>query len=82
MGIVKINLFDVLDKYEYLKGKCVKSVLGEFGSGVSICCNKGTQSDLGSPIYSEPTPAGSTEPFLRLWVVKNTKSANLKNRQK
>jgi len=27
----------------------VKSVLGEFSSGVSICRNTGTQSDLGSP---------------------------------
>jgi len=36
MGRVKINLFDVLDKYEYWKGKCVKSVLGEFSSGVSM----------------------------------------------
>jgi len=30
------------------KGKCGKSVLGEFGFGVSVCCNKGTQTDLGS----------------------------------
>jgi len=35
MSRVKINFFDVLDKYEYCK-KCVKSVLGEFSSGVSI----------------------------------------------
>jgi len=49
MGRGKINLFDVLDKYECWKGKCVKSVLGEFSSGLSICCNKGPQSDMGSP---------------------------------
>jgi len=45
--------------------KCVKSVLGGFSSGVSICRNKGTQSDLGkfefrlhSPVsnYCEPCP--------------------------
>ena len=41
MGRVKINLFDVLDKYEYWKGKFVKSVLGEFSFGVSTCRNKG-----------------------------------------
>jgi len=27
----------------------VKSVLGEFSFDVSICCYKGTQSDLGAP---------------------------------
>ena len=43
MGRVKINFFDVLDKYEYWKGKCVKSVLSEFSFGVFICRNKGTQ---------------------------------------
>jgi len=52
MGRVKINFFDVLDNYEYWKGKCVKSVLGEFSSGVSICRNKGAQSDLGAPFLS------------------------------
>jgi len=36
MGRVKINFFDVLDKYERWKGKSVKSVLGEISSGVSI----------------------------------------------
>jgi len=35
MSRVKINFFDVLDKYEYWKRKCVKSVLGEFSYGVS-----------------------------------------------
>jgi len=39
---VKINFFDV-----YSKRKCVKSVHGEFSSGVSTCRNKGTLSDLG-----------------------------------
>jgi len=29
----------------------VKSVLGEFSSGLSICRNKGPQSDLGAPFY-------------------------------
>jgi len=33
----------------------VKSVLGEFSFGVSICRNKGTQSDLGAPFYP-PSP--------------------------
>jgi len=49
MGRVKMNFFDVLDKYEYWKENCEKSVLGEFSSVVSIFCNKGTQSDLGAP---------------------------------
>jgi len=57
MGCVKIGFFDVLDKYEYWKGKCVKSVLGEFSSGVSICRNKGTHSDLGAP-FLPVLPAG------------------------
>jgi len=51
MGRVKTKFFEVLDKYEYWKGKCVKSVLGEFSSGVSIRRNKGTQSDLG-PLFA------------------------------
>jgi len=51
MGREKINLFDVLDKYEYWKRKCVKSVLGVFSSGVSVCRNKGAQSDLGTPFH-------------------------------
>ena len=48
------------DKYEYWKGKCVKSVLGQFSSAVSICRNKGTQSDLGVPFLSGSPPAGGT----------------------
>jgi len=40
------------------KGKCVKSIRGEFSSGVSICRNKGTQSDLGTPSFPDPPPAG------------------------
>jgi len=56
----KINFFDVLDKYEYRKGKCVKSVVGEFSSGVSVCPNKGPQSELG-PLFIRATPAGGTE---------------------
>jgi len=38
--------------------KCVKSVLGEFSSGVSICRNKGTQSDLGALFLPGAPPAG------------------------
>ena len=64
MGRVKTKFFEVLDKYEYWKGKCVKSVLGEFSSGVSICRNKGTQSDLG-PLFAPPG-RGVQGPFLRL----------------
>jgi len=50
MGSVKINFFDALDldKYDYWKGNCMKSVLDEFSSSVSISRNKGTQSDLGA----------------------------------
>jgi len=32
MGCEKINFLDVIDKYEDWKGKCEKSVLGEFSS--------------------------------------------------
>jgi len=46
MGRRKINFFGVLDKYEYCKGKCVKSILGVFSSGVTVCRNRGPQSDL------------------------------------
>jgi len=53
---VKINSFDVIDKNEYWKRKCVKWVLGEFGYGVSICRNKGTQSDFGSPPFLPAAP--------------------------
>jgi len=62
------RLISLTYKYEHWKGKCVKSVLGEFNSGVSICHNKGTQSDLGAPL--SPGPRG---PFLRLRVVGYTK---------
>jgi len=37
----------------------VKSVVGEFSSGVSICRNKGHQSDFGVPFLPAP-PAGGT----------------------
>jgi len=40
------------------KGKCGKSVLGEFGFGVSVCCNKGTQTDLGSLFARLPPGRG------------------------
>jgi len=46
--------------------KCVKSVLGEFSSGVSVCRNKGTQSDVGAPLLPGPPRPGGTGPFLRL----------------
>jgi len=41
----------------------VKSVLGEFSSGVSICRNKGTQSDLKAtflpgPLFARPGSTG------------------------
>jgi len=37
----------------------VKSVLGEFSSGVSICHNKRTRSDFGTPYCPPPpSPAG------------------------
>jgi len=40
--------------------KCVKGVLVEFSSGVSICRNKGTRSDLGALFCPKPPPAGGT----------------------
>jgi len=55
--IVNPGLITV-DKYEYWKGKCVKSVLGEFSFGISVCRNKGTQSDLGPPFRPGPLPGG------------------------
>jgi len=44
----------------------VKSVLGEFSSGVSTCRNKGTQSDLEGPYLPAPLCRGVRGPFLRL----------------
>jgi len=44
----------------------VKSVLGEFSSGVSICHNKSTQSDLGSLPAQGPPGRGNGRTFLRL----------------
>jgi len=45
----------------------VKSVLGEFSSGVSICRNKGTQSDWGPPFCPGPPGRGGYGGlFLRL----------------
>jgi len=41
----------------------VKSVLGELSFGVSVCRNKGTQSDLGVP-----PGRGVRGPFLRICV--------------
>jgi len=38
--------------------KCVKSVLGELSSGVSVCRNKGTESDLGAPFLLAPPGRG------------------------
>ena len=61
MGRVKNNFFDVLDKYEYWKSKCEKSLLGEFSFGVSICRNKGTQSDLGALFLSGAPDRGVRE---------------------
>ena len=55
MGRGKINFFDVLDKYECWKGKCAKSVLGEFSFSVSIYSKKGPQSDLGAFLTAHPT---------------------------
>jgi len=46
----------------------VKSVLGEFSSGVSICHNKSTQSDLGGPFLPGDLRPGVRGAFLRLWV--------------
>ena len=57
-----------LDKYEYWKVKCVKSVLGEFSSGVSIC-HKKVLSQIWGPLFARLPPArGYGAPFLRLWL--------------
>jgi len=65
----KINFFDVLlDKYKCRKVECVKSVLVEFMSGVSIYPNKGLQSDLGtlreSGVRGAHAPALGTRPLI------------------
>ena len=39
---------------------CVKSFLGEFSSGVSVCRNKGTESDLVAPFCPGPPRPGGT----------------------
>jgi len=44
----------------------VKSVLRQFSSGVSICRNKGTQSDIGAPFCLGNPGRGILGPFLRL----------------
>jgi len=46
----------------------VKSILGEFSFGVSICRSSGTQSDLGAPFACTPRPGGTTAlpPALRV----------------
>jgi len=56
-----MNFSDVLDKYEYWKENCVKSVLGEFSSVVSIFRNKDSQSDLGAPFLDRAPRPGGTE---------------------
>jgi len=48
--------------------KCVKSVHGEFSSGVSIWRNKRTHSDLGAPYCLCPPAWGCGGTFLRLWA--------------
>jgi len=63
MGRGKINFFDVLYKYECSKGKCVKSALFEFSSGVFICRYKWPQSDLGPLFYQDPRPPGVRGPY-------------------
>ena len=38
----------------------MKLVLGDFSSGVSICRNKDTKSDLGTPFFpGSPQPGGT-----------------------
>jgi len=62
-----MKFFDVLDKYEYWKENCVKSVLGEFSSVVTIFRNKGSQSDLGAPFLDgapRPGVRGTLPPAL------------------
>jgi len=50
----------------------VKPVLGEISSGVSICRNKGTQSDLGGRFARAPRPGrtGSLPPALNIRCLK------------
>jgi len=56
----KINFFDVSDKNECWRGKCVKTILGEISTGESICRNSGIQSDLGPPFLPTPSRPGAT----------------------
>jgi len=46
--------------------KCVKSIVGEFCSGVSTCPNKGPQSGLGASFNDPCWGYGGT--FLWLWI--------------
>jgi len=34
----------------------VKSILGVFSSGVTVCRNRGPQSDVGAPFHQPPHP--------------------------
>jgi len=56
----KINFFDVSDKNECWKWKCVKIILDDFSTGVSTCRNNGVLSDLGPPFSLVPSRAGAT----------------------
>jgi len=58
MGRGKTNFFDVIDKFECRMGKCMKSILGELCSGVSICPTKSPDSDMGAHFLPGPPPAG------------------------
>jgi len=55
----------------------VKSVISGFSSGVSICRNKGPQSDLGAPFSpGSPQPGGTGGPssgsaaMLSFWILR------------
>jgi len=59
MGRVKMNFFDVLDKYEYWKENCVKSVL------LTLCSVTMVLSQIWGPPFC-PGPPTAGGPFLRL----------------
>jgi len=61
LWVVGRSIFDILDKYECWTWKCVKSVLGEFSSGVSIC-RKDILSQIWGPIFTWAPIRGNVGP--------------------
>jgi len=59
----------------------VKLALGEVSYVVSLCRNKSTQSDLGTPFFPAPTAKGNGGPSSALSRPKETSNQKKQNRQ-